>query len=79
MKNKGLKKPLRIQWRTDDEGYEFIMRSIFHLGGIPESITEAEHKKWFTTGWRERLERLRECHRAAGIGDARFKYPGVKK
>jgi len=52
------------------------MRTIFNRG--LEDRTAAERNLWFTRGWKQRLEKMRKKHRAAGIADQRFWHPKRK-
>jgi len=80
LKKRKLKNGLDVHWRTDADGYESMMRQIFDENkGRLIDISEAERKRWFKRGWQDRLEERRRNHRFAGLADAIFIHPSLKK
>lgn len=71
---KNLAFPRDVHWRTDDDGYEFIMRSIREKR-TAKNLGDAERRLWFKRGWRDTLEELRAKHRKQGIPDKEFWHP----
>jgi hypothetical protein len=69
--------PLDVHWRTNAEGYEYIMRTIHEMPGV-DNLGQAERNLWFKRGWEKKLERLRAKHRAQGLEDYLFLYPEKK-
>lgn len=68
---RNLANPRDVHWRTDDDGYEYIMRTAHEMVGVT-NLGEAERRLWFKGRWRERLESLRAKHRAEGLKDETF-------
>lgn len=67
-----------VHWRTDDDGFEYIMRTLA-TAKPSVTLTAAEREKWFTPGWKQRLEAMRKKHRAAGLSDEQFWHPAKRK
>lgn len=78
LKKRKLRNSVDVHWRTDDDGYEHILRTVFDRYGNTK-LGEAERKRWFGRGWRERLEKQRAAHRKAGEPDAQFLPPSKRK
>lgn len=77
-KKRNLKNSLDVHWRTDRDGYESIMRQIFDESNGEDTLSDAERKRWFKKGWRERLEERRNRQRNQGWDDKRFTHPSLK-
>ncbi len=70
-KRRKLSNDVDVHWRTDQDGYEHIMRTVHEMKGV-KNLAEAERKRWFTRGWRDRLEKQRARQRKAGEPDEKF-------
>ena len=79
IKKRNLANPINVHWRTDAEGFEYIMRTVFEMKDVVSNLIEAERRLWFTRGWKKRLDKMRSQHRKAGISDSQFIHSSVKK
>lgn len=67
----------RIVWRTGREGYEAIARELYDRPDL-KSMVDLHIEKFFTPGWKKRLEKRRKAHREANIPDSYFTHTDLK-
>jgi hypothetical protein len=60
MKKKYSTSPRNLHWQVNDDQWEYIKRKCFDLG---KKYSQMEQSYWFTWGWQQRLEGLRQSQK----------------